>query len=253
MHFQRKALFSKHDFLAALALLTRLPVRVDPAHAQARGADAAWAYPLVGGVVGLILAGAASFLGHLGLMPWAVAVLVLGLQLCLTGALHEDGLADSIDGLWGGWTRQRRLEIMKDSRTGVFGVCALVLTILLRWMALFTIIAAGAYWGALIAIAALSRMAMVILMGVMPQARQTGLSSQVGRPREATVWSAIAIGAGLATLCGWPLLIALTAATTLFCGLIARAKIGGQTGDILGATQQITECALLLAVMVALS
>ncbi|MEO1640739.1 MAG: adenosylcobinamide-GDP ribazoletransferase, partial [Pseudomonadota bacterium] len=176
-----------HDLPAALGLLTRFPVIVDGKRAAARGAAAAWAYPLVGVILGVVLASTVPFMLLLGLAPSVIAGLLLALQVILTGAMHEDGLADAADGLWGGWTKERRLDIMKDSRIGVYGVCALMLTLFLRWMALFTIVSVGAYWVALIAVGALSRATMVVLMGVMPNARGGGLSQSVGRPREGTV------------------------------------------------------------------
>lgn len=243
------ALIDRVDLPAALGLLTRLPIIVDSTRAVDRGAASAWAYPLVGVVVGVILAAAVALLQWLGVPAGIIAGLTLAGSVILTGAMHEDGLADSADGLWGGWERTRRLEIMKDSHIGVYGVCAIVLSLLLRWLALVVIVSVGAYWVAFITIGALSRTSMVVLMAILPNARPEGLSKSVGRPMTATTWLAIGIGAGLAVLCGYLGLILLTLFTTLLCGLIARAKIGGQTGDILGATQQINEIALLIAVV----
>lgn len=238
------------DLPAALGLLTRLPVVVNGKRATARGAAAAWAFPLVGVILGVIAAAIVPFLLWVGLPGGIVAGLILALFVMMTGAMHEDGLADTADGLWGGWDRTRRLEIMKDSHIGVYGVCVIVLSLLLRWLALVVIVSVGAYWVALVAVAALSRTSMVVLMATMPNARDGGLSKSVGRPPTGTTWLAITIGAAFAVLCGYAALILVAVATTTVCGLIARAKIGGQTGDILGATQQINEIALLSTVVV---
>ncbi len=222
---------------------------VDGQRAMARGAASAWAYPLVGVIVGVILAAATAIMIWTGIPSGIVAGLVLAGSVIITGAMHEDGLADSADGLWGGWDKARRLEIMKDSHIGVFGVCAIALSLLIRWLALVVIVSTGAYWVAFIAVSALSRASMVVLMGTMPNARDGGLSKSVGRPTHATVWLAIVIAAGFAVLCGYPWAIVVTAFTAFFCGLVAKAKIGGQTGDILGATQQLTEIATLIAIV----
>lgn len=238
------------DIMAAIGLLSRLPVRVDADLASRRGAKAAWAYP----IAGIIIAVIALTVGHLavsiGLPSGAVAGLTLATLVITTGALHEDGLADSADGLWGGWTPARRLEIMKDSHIGAYGVIALILSLGLRWLALDVLINAGMLAPALIAAAALSRAAMVPLMARVPNARETGLSHLVGRAPDITALMAVGLACLTAVLClgvgGGILVIAVTAGMTLICAEIARAKINGQTGDILGATQQLTEISALL-------
>ncbi|MDP5361396.1 MAG: adenosylcobinamide-GDP ribazoletransferase [Paracoccaceae bacterium] len=249
MHKHDMGLIDRVDLPAALGLLTRLPVSVDSNRAMDRGAASAWAYPLVGVVLGVILAASVALMQWLGVPSGISAGLILAGSVILTGAMHEDGLADSADGLWGGWDRARRLEIMKDSHIGVYGVCAIALSLLLRWLGLVAIVSVGAYWVAFIAIGALSRTSMVVLMAILPNARAGGLSKSVGRPPTGTVWLAIVFGVGFAILCGYPWLILVAATATAACGLIARAKIGGQTGDILGATQQVNEMALLIAVV----
>ena len=151
------------DILLALVLLTRLPLPRLPDSAFARQAKAAWAYPLAGLAVAL----PACVLGALalaaGLPAGPAAGLVMTVQVLLTGAMHEDGLADVADGFWGGFTRERRLEIMKDSRIGAYGVLALVLILILRWSALTALIGAGGIW-ALAGVAAPSRAPMAVLM-----------------------------------------------------------------------------------------
>lgn len=231
------------DLRAGLGLLTRLPVTGD-----ARGPDAAWAWPLAGAVVAALAGGLATAALWLGLAPGFAAALALAAQAVLTGAMHEDGLADSADGLWGGWTRERRLEIMKDSHIGSYGVLALILSVLARWSALAALFTAGAVLAPLIAVAALSRVPMVALLAHLPNARGAGLAQSVGQPAPGVVWQAGGLALLLALIaCGWAALAMALLAAMAAAGLawIARAKIGGQTGDILGASQQLAEVAVL--------
>ena len=129
------------DLLSGFALLTRLPL---PNH-QGTGARSAWAWPLVGAVLGAFGAALASGALWLGVTPGVTAVLVLALGAMLTGGLHEDGLSDTADGLHGGWTKARRLEIMKDSRVGSYGV--LILTHIFVTMPLVIAIMSGFFEG----------------------------------------------------------------------------------------------------------
>ncbi|MBQ1203877.1 MAG: adenosylcobinamide-GDP ribazoletransferase [Loktanella sp.] len=234
------------DLPAAFGLLTRLPVPVDGRAATARGAGAVWAYPLVGMVISAMQALALLGLGAAGLAAPFSAALVLALGVVLTGAMHEDGLADSADGLWGGWDKARRLAIMKDSHIGSYGVIALVLTLLLRWLALTAIAEAGGFALVLVVIGGLSRTMMVGVMAALPHARDTGLSYAVGRPARPAVGMALMLGVGLAFAAGETALPILAIVVAMIAALIAKAKIGGQTGDILGAVQQLTEVGLLV-------
>lgn len=233
------------DLGSAFALLTRLPV---PDHAP-RGAASAWAWPVVGAVLGAIAAGFASAALWLGLTPGVVAAGVLVLLALMTGGLHEDGLSDTADGLFGGWTKERRLEIMKDSRVGSYGVLALVLVTLARWSALTTILGAGGIWG-LIAVGALSRAPMGLVMATLPNARGGGFSHATGRPSAQVALAGAGAAVVIAFLfAGW-VALPMLALTVLAVGLLARSarsRIGGQTGDILGAAQQLAEVACLAA------
>jgi len=240
------------DIAAAFGLLTRLPIPVDGAAAAKRGGAAAWAYPLVGAVT----SGLAVLVGFgalaLGLPATVAALLIIATQIILTGAMHEDGLADCADGFWGGWTPARRLEIMKDSQIGTYGVLALVLALSLRWMALSALLAASGFGATLIVAGLLSGAAMISVMAAMGNARATGLSRSVGQPSLTTA----SLGGGLALLAGLLLLGASIAiyggiviGLAVICAAIAKNKIGGQTGDVLGATQQITEIGVLLTAL----
>ncbi|RMH42070.1 MAG: adenosylcobinamide-GDP ribazoletransferase [Alphaproteobacteria bacterium] len=239
------------DILSALALLARFPVRP-----RRMRPDAAWAYPLAGVAVGAV-SGAVGALGIFVGAPLALAALgVIAAQALSTGALHEDGLADTADGLGGGWDRARRLEIMKDSHIGTFGVLALVVVLLGRWSALVAIAEhAGLFWPT-IAAAALSRSMMAPVQSLLPNARGEGLSHGVGRPARPAAALAVGVGAGVAILALAGHGIAATLAAAIAAAImaaIAQRRIGGQTGDILGAVQQLAELAALCALAVTLS
>ncbi|WP_127114183.1 adenosylcobinamide-GDP ribazoletransferase [Shimia sediminis] len=237
------------DIATALALLTRLPVRAS----FSRGAKAAWAYPLVGLVVATLAAVPTGIALAVGLPATLAALIWVAGSVILTGAMHEDGLADCADGFWGGWDRARRLEIMKDSQIGSYGVIALCLSLVARWIAVSMILQEPAWLAALIGVAVASRATMPALMTALPHARDTGLSQSQGRPvREtAAVAAVLAIAALVLTSGGSTFgLIVVAALTALACFAIAKSKIGGQTGDVLGATQQLTEVALLMALAI---
>jgi adenosylcobinamide-GDP ribazoletransferase len=228
----------RDQMLSALALLTRFPL---PDHSPT-GAASAWAWPLVGAILGAIAALLCSALLWLGLPPGPAAAATLAALALMTGALHEDGLADTADGLLGGRTRERRLEIMRDSRIGSFGALALGLVLLAAWSALASMMQHGTPWGALIAASALSRAAMVTVMTALPPARPGGLSASTGRPTPGLAALACAIALTLAVLALGSGALAPTLAAALLPALLAWAAtrlIGGQTGDILGASQQL--------------
>lgn len=230
----------------AIILLTRVPFgRLrDPVPPLAA---AAWAFPLAGLLVGLIGGGAMGAALALGLSAPVAGGLALGAQVMATGALHEDGLADICDGFWGGTSRERRLEIMRDSRIGSYGTVGLVLSLGLRWLGLAALAEAQAL-AAVITVAMASRVAPVALMAGLPPARADGLGEQGRAVGMASVLAAALIGGPPLLLLpqGGGALIAAALAVAVLA-LVARRKIGGQTGDVLGAGQQASEIALLLA------
>jgi len=227
------------DVPAALGLLSRLPVRVDMDRATARGGRAAWAYPVAGLALALIACAVAQITLMLGLPAPLAAGLALATLVITTGAMHEDGLADSADGLWGGWDKDHRLKIMKDSHIGVYGVVAIGLSLILQVSLLASALGNAPLVLLGAGIGALSRAPMVGLMHWLPNARGDGLSSSVGTPPAMATYLALGIGGviGLGILGLFPVI--LVAAAALIWALIAKSKIGGQTGDILGATQQL--------------
>lgn len=237
-----------HKIWLAAVLLTRLPLPHVPEAAFAQAPRAVWAYSLIGLGVGAVGAAAGLVALWLGLPAWGAAVLALALMTLLTGAMHEDGLADLADGFWGGFTPERRLEIMRDSQIGTYGVLALILVSIAKISAVSVLLETAAL--AIIAAAALSRAVMPALMYALPHARKDGLSHSVGRPSFATAGAGVAIGAGVSLLCvglAGIMLVALALAVGWATGMLAKRKIGGQTGDVLGAAQQLSEAAILLA------
>ncbi len=237
------------EFKASLAFCTRLPFGQAAAGTKAL-ANAAWALPVAGLVVGLIAALVYVLAHRLGLPDWPAAALSVTATLLATGALHEDGLADTADGFGGGATREQKLDIMRDSRTGAYGVCALVLSLLLRIGVLASFENTYAVVWALIASHTAARAAMAILMWLLPPARSDGLSYEAGSPPGEGVAAAAAIAFVVLLFCLHPLrgviaALVLIAAIGLMAWLAMR-QIEGQTGDVLGATEQIGEIAVLL-------
>jgi adenosylcobinamide-GDP ribazoletransferase len=232
------------DVIRAFHLLSRLPL---PGGDSARAAASAWAWPLVGAVVAALQIGLGALALAMGVPVWTAAGLAVALGVILTGGLHEDGLADCADGFWGGQTRERRLEILKDSRVGSYGVLAMIFAMGLRWSLLVALLPTAPL--ALIAAALLSRSSMAVLMARLTFAREDGLAKHVGRPPVVAALLAVVIAmVGGCIFSGlWPGLLAALAVgvTALAVGSIARAKIGGQTGDVLGAAQVLGEIAAL--------
>lgn len=238
------------DFIIATVVLTRLPVgAVQPADGTV--AAAGWAFPLVGAGVGALSAAAFFIAQAVGLSVPAAALLAVLASIAVTGAFHEDGLADTVDGFGGGRTREAKLAIMRDSRHGTFGILALVLGTGLRAAALAAIgdpIHAGL---ALIAAHAVSRGALPPLMRLLPPARDDGLGATAGRPSLVVALVAALLGAAI----GVALLGPAAGAIAVLCSVIAvalaailaRRQVGGYTGDVLGFFQQIGEIVMLLA------
>lgn len=241
----------RDELFTALAFLTRLPVRSNEEWQSGTLSRALRMSPAVGAFVGA-LAGSFYWLGvSFGFSTFIAGLLAIMASAVLTGGLHEDALSDMADGISGGWTRERKLEIMSDGRIGAHGALALMLALLLRVGAMAQLGSPDRVMTALIAAGALSRALMYLAMAALPHAKDAGLARSTGRPtmRDAAIsvgisfgicWLALPLGTALAALIA-------AGAGGLLTARIASSQIGGQTGDILGSIQQISElCALLL-------
>jgi adenosylcobinamide-GDP ribazoletransferase len=238
----------------AFIFLTRIPVRVTGEITAADIAAASRYYPLVGVTVGAALAG--MLLLALQFFPPLLAATLAALGAAvLTGAFHEDALGDVADAFGGGFTVARKLEIMKDSRLGTYGVLALVGAFLVRIQAL-ALLPVGLALGALVAVHAASRLGIVFMLWRSPRARTEGLGADtVGltwrEPVVATLVASVAAYVGLDWVLG---LVVLAVAGLAAWGVAryARAQVGGVTGDVLGSAQQVAELAALLVLLVCL-
>ncbi len=243
----------------AVAFLTRLPVSLpappEPAQAGYLG-RAAGMFPLVGAGVGLLAALAYLGAHGAGLPALACAFIAIGVGTLVTGALHEDGLADVADGLGGGRTRDDRLRIMRDSRIGSFGALAMVFSVGLRAALLAGLPAPGSAAAALIAAAAVSRAPLPAILRWVPPARAEGLAAAAGRPGFPPVAIAGILAAAIAAVVLHPIaagcVVLAAAGAAAAMAWIGRRAVGGHTGDILGAAQQMAEMAALAALVVAL-
>lgn len=238
------------DFLTSGCFLTRLPWRRLEASPPEGGlAAASWAFPLVGIVVGLLAGIVYWVAAALGVPFLPAALLALATGMLATGGLHEDGLADSADGL-GGSTTAEKLAIMRDSRTGAYGVLALILSVGLRASSLAAIGSAALVLPALIAAHAVARGGLPLVLHYLAPARDDGLGLGAGRPEQriAALAAGIALLVTLLTLGLRAGLIAVlcAAAAMALLAWLAQRQIGGQTGDVLGAIEQAGEIATLL-------
>jgi adenosylcobinamide-GDP ribazoletransferase len=243
------------DLAAALGFLTLLPVgRTWPKGAIPRAVGFyPWVGWLLGGAAGGVLWAAMRLSGHApvggGLL---LGALTIGGWALLTRLLHWDGLADTFDGLWGGATPERRLEIMRDSRIGSFGAAAIVMVAIVQTAAVADIVHAGVVWPVVVA-PVFGRAAVSMAAWTMPSPRDDGLGlTAIGRPGayDLVAWSLAT--AGIALLAGWAPVTPLTVVCTVgLMGvlLIPRAlarPVGGMTGDLFGATVLLVETLVLV-------
>ncbi|MEM8703583.1 MAG: adenosylcobinamide-GDP ribazoletransferase [Pseudomonadota bacterium] len=251
------------DTAACVRFFSRLPLpkvnSVDNPAAAPHFPQIARAAPLAGLVVALPAACLGTLLGYTALPAFAVAALMLAALCATTGALHEDGLSDVADGFFGGSTPARRLEIMKDSRIGAFGALALVLTVVLRlsllavlWQEFSPADAALLF----LSTEVVSRAILVWQWSQHPLARPEGLAARFGRPDAATARNAALLtlpfllpAALLLSPTALFLALAVAIAAGFAIGHICRSKIGGVTGDVLGAVQQICGLGFLLGML----
>ena len=253
-HLEKQVSVPRHnpalDLVAAFVLLTRLPLPWDRLTDTAPNLNrSVWAFPVVG-----VLVGGCGGIGYgaalmLGLPPMVSALLAVTVMILLTGAFHEDGLADVADGFGGGLTLDRKLQIMRDSRIGAYGMLAIIIAVGLRVFSLASFSFPHAVEVLIIA-AMFSRLMMAFIMRALPPARNDGLAHDTGKPGLLSIGVGIAITFGITfALTNLQLTISICGVAIVSCliiGWIAKRQINGFTGDVLGAAQQVTEISVLL-------
>ncbi|WP_212524228.1 adenosylcobinamide-GDP ribazoletransferase [Actibacterium sp. MT2.3-13A] len=241
------------ELRVAAMLLTRLPVGRLAGHVPTLAA-ARWAYPLVGAGVGVVMWAVCAGAAELGLPPGISALLAVAAGVLATGGLHEDGLADLADGFGGGRDRARKLEIMRDSRIGSYGVLALAIVLGLKVQAMAGVAGSAPPLGPFVALAAGSRFAMLAVLEALPPARADGLGHAAGETGGWRPWAGLAVAlAVMLPLGGAALgLLAALALAAVAVAVLAKRQIGGQTGDVLGAVQQVSDGAGWLAALLLL-
>ncbi|MBZ9673719.1 adenosylcobinamide-GDP ribazoletransferase [Mesorhizobium sp. B2-1-8] len=258
MKFRRITLSPRQvldDIALCLVFFTRLPLPVFDFRGRSLSA-AIWAAPIAGLVVGLIGAIVFATAERFGLAIGPSAALALVATVLTTGCLHEDGLSDVADGFGGGKSRGRKLEIMRDSRIGAYGAMALALSLLIRWSTLSELPDPTQALFALAAAHAASRGVLGAFMHLLPAARSDGLSAGAGAVSLEMAIAGAVIGAIPLLLLGpGGAIAALILLGLLFAAFHALClnQIDGQTGDTVGALQQLSEIVVLLVASVALS
>lgn len=237
-------------FFVGIMFLTRLPVPAGLRHVEGRLARSSRYFPLVGALIGALTAMVFYVTRGMLDLPAAVAAgLTIATGLILTGALHEDGLADCADGLGGGTTREHALEIMQDSRIGTYGSAALIMSIGLRWAALASLDASQGLI-ALVVCHTVSRAMIPPVLVSAHYARTRGLASSVAEGVSGfEAGFAILLAFAVAMIAGPVSGIAAFAAAVIAGGLMLSlliARLGGYTGDGLGAIQQVAEISILI-------
>lgn len=246
------------DLVRTLRFYSRLPTGSTP-HRPPELNRLTLVVPVASLIIGAVPALVLLMGGVLGLPSLFSAGLALAAWLLVTGAMAEDALADAFDGLFGGDTPERRLEIMRDSRHGTYGASALTLDLLLRGAALAALVALSPVLGALCWLAAglVSRSAALWLLVDLPPARSDGASASAGRVSLQAFIIGGAIAAVLAVLLAVPFVgamrmltaLALAAALVVGWAMLCRRQVGGQTGDLIGALQALIEVTVLGAML----
>jgi cobalamin 5'-phosphate synthase/cobalamin synthase len=240
------------SFFAAIAFLTRIPVGWVAAFESADVGRAAGWFPLVGLLLGAIYAGVAYLLrGHLPAL--VVGVLLVALDAVITGALHYDGLADSADGFGGGKTRDDVLRIMRDHAIGSYGGMAIVLAVALKVAAFTSLLSHQDWAAAMVLTPAVGRWSVLLLTAALPYARASASVAEGMRSRLSliggTVTIVVAVAASISIDALRPAIAAAVVSGLLSAafGFYCKRRIGGITGDTLGANVELCECATLLA------
>ena len=226
----------------AFLLLTRLPAGKLNTYVP-KLTDAAWAFPAVGFVVGSIIAGIYITTSHFMLPSFASAIFALIFGIFCTGAIHEDGLADCADGFGGGQNKEKKITIMADSAIGSFGMLALILVMGLRILMLSSLPSTTEIATGIIICAVISRFSMVGYLCFLPAAKQEGLGNQASADNIFPLFFAaiVALPAFYFGIFSFVYVIISMLVIALFWGIIAKYQIGGQTGDVCGAGQLLSE------------
>jgi adenosylcobinamide-GDP ribazoletransferase len=237
------------DFRTAVAFLTRLPMPHPDGAMPPNFVRAHRMFPVVGAMIGAAVGLLCLGLRYAGVPDLAAAALALGGSAILTGALHEDGLADVADGFGGGRNLEAKLEIMRDSRLGTYGAVGLLVSFAAKLSALAAIPDSHVV-PALIAAHALARGILPAMSMNLPYARKDGLARNAGQPDAAISAMAGGLALVIALLSlSWTnaMFAALAAGLGGFCmAWLAMRQIGGQTGDVLGGAEQVSETAILV-------
>ena len=234
------------ELQVAFMLLTRIPVGNPKTHVP-KLADALWAFPIVGYVVGGVIAAVYILISQMNLSSVAAAIFAIIAGLLCTGAMHEDGLADCADGFGGGQNQEKKLAIMRDSAIGTYGTLALILVIGLRVFILSSLPALFELVLLIIMCSVISRFVIVGYLYFLPAVRQEGLGSQASINNIHSLFLAAIISLPAIFVCtfvSYPYHVIITIlVASLLWGIIAKYQLGGQTGDVCGAGQLICETA----------
>lgn len=240
-------------FWIALQFLTIIPMPFKKEPKEREIASSLVFFPIVALLIGLLL-----FLANWGLgevfSPVVTAAFTLLVWVLISGAMHLDGLADSCDGLAGN-TAEKRLEIMKDSHTGAFGVVGISLLLLVKFAAIVSL--SGWEWEALVLAPVFGTWAMVLAITVFPYARKNGVGQAF--KQGATIFklliATIITLAAAALLAGWwgVVIMAITCLITVLVGVFFKSRLGGLTGDTYGAIKEVSEAIVLILTPVLLS
>ena len=241
------------DLRLAAAMLTRIPMPHPDGPAPSYLPRAHRVFPIVGAAVGGVIGLSYLAFSAVGMPISATTALALGAGMLLTGAFHEDGLADLADGFGGGHDKAAKLEIMRDSRLGTFGALVLLVAFSAKVAALAALPHASVM-PALIAAHALSRGPLPTVTLFLPYARERGLAATAGKIEPPVAATAAVLALAIAFIClsvaDALLAVIVTIAAVAAMTLLARRQIGGYTGDVLGGAQQVAETALLLLLAV---
>lgn len=239
------------DVYLSVVFLTRLPAPGWPAAASRKLSAGMWAFPIAGVLVATIAGLVYAVCDAIGLPVYLSALFAVVALIIATGGLHEDGISDLADGVWGGADPARRLEIMSDSRIGAYGAIALIVSVVGRIAAIAAIAEPLFVMGALVASAAVSRAIMPAMMAFGVPAKADGLGTRSGTPDMVNWVIALLLAAAIAAIAapaGWLICLIAAAVGAVIIGWFARRNLGGYTGDVLGAGQQVAELFALMMI-----